>query len=116
MFLRDSKASEPREPARKLFLASDASPRGRQLSLRKISGTVLSLVGHFRVAVNLVMKARLSKKAFHFWRSEVNKYVGAELSHANSSEKYIYIVEDVRVVSWQQCKQSMNDVRQKEGC
>ena len=39
-----------------------------------------------------------------------------ELSNANSSEKYIYIVADVRVVAWQQCKQSMNDVRQGESC
>ena len=27
-----------------------------------------------------------------------------------------YIVEDVRPVAWQQCKQSLNYVRQREGC
>ena len=41
----------------------------------------------------------------------------ARLSRANSSEKNksIFIVEGVRVVAWQQCKQSVNDVRQREG-
>ena len=41
-------------------------------------------------------------------------------SRANSSEKYIYIHiyidEGVRPVAWQQCKHSLFDVREREGC
>ena len=45
-------------------------------------------------------------------------------SRANSSEKYIYIHiyiyiyidEGVRPVAWQQCKHSLFDVREWEGC
>ena len=68
----------------------------------------------------------LRKLVNYSLRSEVNKFLGpkarTELSHTNSSEKYIYmyiyiyIDEDVRSVAWQQCKHSLNDVRQREGC
>ena len=42
-------------------------------------------------------------------------------SRANSSEKYIYIHiiyidEGVRPVAWQQCKHSLFDFREREGC
>ena len=55
-------------------------------------------------------------------QSEVNKFgrpkARAELSGANASGKYIfmYIVEGVHAVAWQQCKQSLNNIRQREGC
>ena len=29
---------------------------------------------------------------------------------------FIYIVDGVRAVAWQQCKQSLNDFRQRGGC
>ena len=51
-------------------------------------------------------------------RSMVSKFVGpkarAELSRANSI--YVSFIEGVCAVAWQQCKGSLNDVRQREGC
>ena len=44
-------------------------------------------------------------------RSEVNK-----AARIRAKNVFIYIVEGVRDVAWQQCKRSLNDVREREGC